>query len=121
LLGCRDGYGFANSARQALAAITGWFNDPINGAARRAQILEVDLVIPLNDASDAGLIEDAWRRAWEWVQNRTAINIRERLIFALVFIFLATHQVLLPPENQDQDSSEKQTGFLPKPTDLLTR
>ncbi|KAN0092358.1 hypothetical protein V8E51_018205 [Hyaloscypha variabilis] len=64
LLGCRDGYGFANSARQALAAITGWFNDPINGAARRAQIQEVDLVIPLNDAADAGLIEDAWRRAW---------------------------------------------------------
>ncbi|KAE9366623.1 hypothetical protein N431DRAFT_445340 [Stipitochalara longipes BDJ] len=66
LLGCRDGYGFLNSAELGLAAITEWFNDFLAGAGRRAQIVRIDLLVPEHRGSDSARIENAWRRAWDF-------------------------------------------------------
>jgi hypothetical protein len=67
LLGYGERYGYENSAEQALSAITGWFNDPAHGAVRRARINLVILVIPTTSVLEPERIEDAWRKAWEYV------------------------------------------------------
>jgi hypothetical protein len=65
LLGCTDGYGYNNSAEQALATIESWFNHPTQGGARRAAIRRVDLMCPRHHKAGRDRIEYAWRRAWE--------------------------------------------------------
>lgn len=63
LLGCKDNYGYQNTAQQALGAIQGWFDDPVLGATRRAQITRIDLVVPPG-RPDTGKIRNAWEMAW---------------------------------------------------------
>lgn len=58
------GYGYDNAAEQALAAITLWFNHPVDGAARRAAIPTVKLLVPANPLEDPGRVRQAWLRAW---------------------------------------------------------
>jgi hypothetical protein len=68
LLGCTQGYGYLNSAVQAINAIESWFNGP-GGAARRAEIVRIDLMIPDDRYRGAQHIEEAWLAAWKSVST----------------------------------------------------
>jgi hypothetical protein len=59
--------GYENAAEQALSAICGWFNHNQWGAARRAAIRTVYLLVPHGpnaNRKDIRRIENAWKRAW---------------------------------------------------------
>ncbi len=72
-MGYGERYGYDNSAEQALSAITGWFNDAVHGAARRARITVVRLMIPGVRELLPGRIENAWRAAWEYFTTLPSI------------------------------------------------
>ncbi|XMA11818.1 hypothetical protein WAI453_004609 [Rhynchosporium graminicola] len=73
------GYGAERAAENVLAAIQGWFNDPVTGAARRAAITTVFLSVPVTQAQDPQTIESAWWRAWyRYVRPDTGYVVGQR-------------------------------------------
>jgi hypothetical protein len=77
LLGFAEGYGYENSAEHGLSIITEWFNDTVNGAARRAMIGHVFLFKPdPRPKLRPDLIEDAWRRAWEYARESPPSHVK---------------------------------------------
>ncbi|KAH6720628.1 hypothetical protein BKA61DRAFT_668529 [Leptodontidium sp. MPI-SDFR-AT-0119] len=70
----RLGYGSERAAENVLAAIQGWFNHPVHGAARRAQITTVFLLCNTGPASFVTEQEAAWRRAWDRYVHPVAVE-----------------------------------------------
>ncbi|PVH83963.1 hypothetical protein DL98DRAFT_528823 [Cadophora sp. DSE1049] len=105
-------YGAERSAENVLAAIQGWFNDPVSGLARRAAITTVYLLIPEARNLNPGLVEVAWWRAWyRYVEPSTAYDFDPRRA-ALVPLLEADSLVV-----QERDPGEVEA--LPGPRGLL--